>query len=346
MFKIEGMITLKELAKRLNVSISTVSKALNDSPEISENTIKRVKEAAEMYKYVPNRVALSLKNSKTKTIGVIIPNILNHFFAKVLYGMEKEASMLGYSLITCISNESYDKEVNSLNLLANGSVDGFIISIAEETQIRQESDHLKSIIDQKLPMVMFDRISENVECDKVIIDDFEATYKVTKHLLKEGRKNIILINNIEELSVGKLRTHGFLQAIEDEKSYGGKTIVVTIGKEDDLERAIDAIFDTHKAVDGIIAIDNVSGVIALNKALQRSIEIPRDLSIIGFSGENVLQFTSPKLSTVSQHSQEMGETSVRLLVDRLECKEKLPQKTKVIDVSLHLRGTTKEDFQF
>ncbi len=335
------MITLKELAKKLNVSISTVSKALNDSSEISEETIKRVKEVAEIYNYTPNKVALSLKNSKTKTIGVIIPNILNHFFAKVLYGIEKEASKLGYSLITCISNELYDKEVNSLNLLANGSVDGFIMSIAEETQIHQKSDHFKAIIDRKLPIVMFDRTSEKIDCDKVIIDDFQATYKVTKHLLEEGRQNIVLINNIEELNVGKLRTKGFLQAIADNVSYKNEPIVVSTSKADDLETAIDAIFDTHKAVDGIIAIDNVSGVIALNKAQKRGVSIPETLSIIGFSDENVLQFTTPKLSTVSQHSQEIGATSVRLLVDRLESKEKLKQTTKVIDVSLHLRGTTK-----
>lgn len=335
------MITLKELAKKLNVSISTVSKALNDSSEISEETIKRVKEVAEIYNYTPNKVALSLKNSKTKTIGVIIPNILNHFFAKVLYGIEKEASKLGYSLITCISNELYDKEVNSLNLLANGSVDGFIMSIAEETQIQQKSDHFKAIIDRKLPIVMFDRTSEKIDCDKVIIDDFQATYKVTKHLLKEGRQHIVLINNIEELSVGKLRTKGYLQAIEDDTSYKNEPTVISISKTDDLETTIDAIFDTHRTVDGIIAIDNVSGVIALNKAQKRNISIPEALSIIGFSDENVLQFTTPKLSTVSQHSQDIGATSVRLLVDRLESKEKLKQTTKVIDVSLHLRGTTK-----
>jgi LacI family transcriptional regulator len=335
------MITLKELAKKLNVSISTVSKALNGSSEISDDTIKRVKEVAEIYNYTPNKVALSLKNSKTKTIGVIIPSILNHFFAKVLYGIEKEASKLGYSLITCISNELYDKEVKSLNLLANGSVDGFIMSIAEETQIQQKSDHLKSIIDRKLPIVMFDRTSEKIDCDKVIIDDFQATYKVTKHLLEEGRQQIILINNIEELNVGKLRTKGFLKAIEDDTSYKSEPIVVNISKRDDLETAIDAIFDTYKTIDGIIAIDNVSGVIALNKAQKRGISIPQALSIIGFSDENVLQFTTPKLSTVSQHSQEIGATSVRMLVDRLENKEKLKETTKIIDVSLHLRGTTK-----
>ena len=132
------MVTLKQLAKELNVSISTVSKALNNSDEISKNTVIRVKELAAFYNYSPNKVALSLKSNKTNTIGVIIPNILNHFFAKVLFGIEKEASKHGFNIITSMSNESLDKEIKGLQLLANGSVDGFILSIAEETQIRRD----------------------------------------------------------------------------------------------------------------------------------------------------------------------------------------------------------------
>ena len=137
------MVTLKQLAKELNVSISTVSKALNNSEEIGEETVRRVKELAELYNYKPNKVALSLKNNKTKTIGVIIPNILNRILAKVLFGIETEAAKHGYNIITCISNESLEKEKQSLQLLANGSVDGFILSVAEETQVNNEIEHFK-----------------------------------------------------------------------------------------------------------------------------------------------------------------------------------------------------------
>ena len=137
------MITLKDLAATLGVSVSTVSKALKDSPEISKDTIARVKEIAKELNYRPNTLALSLKNRKTKTIGVIIPDILNAFFARILYGIEQESTALGYNIITCLSNESFEKENNSLHLLANGSVDGFIMSIAEETQSNGEVKHLK-----------------------------------------------------------------------------------------------------------------------------------------------------------------------------------------------------------
>jgi len=159
------MITMKELASKLNVSVSTVSKALNDSPEISPNTIKRIKELANLYNYKPNRIALNLKTSRTKTIGVVIPDILNPFFAKVLLGIESEAAKLGYNIITCLSNEVMQKEKDSLSLLSNGSVDGYILSVSEETQTHNTSDHFEYYINEGLPIVMFDRVVENIDCD-------------------------------------------------------------------------------------------------------------------------------------------------------------------------------------
>ncbi|AUC82028.1 LacI family DNA-binding transcriptional regulator [Lacinutrix sp. Bg11-31] len=334
------MITLKELAEKLNVSISTVSKALNGSSEIGEATVSRVKEAAKLYNYKPNRAALNLKNSKTKTIGVIIPDILNHFFAKVLFGIEKESAKLGYNIITCLSNELYDKEANSLELLANGSVDGFIMSISEETQVTNKTDHLKDILDQKIPILMFDRVADAIDCDKVVINDFQAAYNATMHLIKEGRKNMLLINNIDGLSVGKLRAKGCFKAIEDAKHYNSNLTELKIPKISELEKEINLFLKNNKAIDGIISIDNISGVIALNTATKKGYNIPKELSIIGFSDDNVLPFTSPKLSTVTQHSDAIGEASVQLLIKRLESKEPLETVVKTIDFSLNLRETT------
>lgn len=333
------MVTLKQLAQQLNVSVSTVSKALHDSEEISPETIKRVKILAKHLNYKPNKIALSLKNSKTKSIGVIVPNILNHFFAKVLFAIEKEASKKGYDIIICISNEKLEKELKSLEILANGSVDGFIISISEETQIKNKLTHFENILNQKLPIVMFDRIAEDINCDKVVIDDIGAIYKATNHLIKEGRKNIALISNIEELSVGKLRTKGYLNALNDAKHYKNQPIILNISKTDDVETEIEQLLKDNKKIDGIISIDNITGVIALNKALKLGRKVPKDLSIIGFSDENVLHFTEPKLSTISQHSLDIGEKSVNILVDKIE-NNKTNTETKVIKTKLVLRHTT------
>ncbi|MCK7590651.1 LacI family transcriptional regulator [Subsaxibacter sp. CAU 1640] len=335
------MVTLKQLAEQLNVSVSTVSKALHESEEISKETIERVKVLAKQLNYQPNKVALSLKSNKTKTLGVIIPNILNHFFAKVLYGIEEEATKKGYDIIICISHESYAKELQSLEVLGNGSVDGFILSIAEETQIKNQSQHIESVVQQGIPVVMFDRVADNVDCDKVIIDDFGAAYEATEHLLDEGRKQIVLLSNIEELSVGKLRVNGYLKALEEAPKYKSKPIVINIGKDDDIEHPIEEMFKKHPKVDGILSIDNTTGVVALHKALKKGIDVPKDLSIIGFSDENVLPFTEPKLSTISQHAMDIGKASVDLLLERIKSKSANKSKVKTIKTNLVFRNTTK-----
>lgn len=335
------MVTLKHLAEQLNVSVSTVSKALHDSKEISPDTIERVKALAKFLNYKPNKLALSLKNSKTNTIGVIIPNILNHFFAKALFAIEQEATKQGYNIITCVSNELQSKEASSLELLANGSVDGFIMSIAEETQISNNHDHIKDILNQNVPIVLFDRVTDKINTDKVIIDDFDAAYQATNHLLSEGRKHIVLISDIDELSVGKLRTNGYLQALKESKQYPSEALIIAIKKESSIEESIDKLFKSHKSIDGIIAIDNTSGVVALQKALKLNYKVPKELSIIGFSDENVLQFTDPKLSTISQHTMDIGKTSVALLINRLNDKTSSKSVTRIIKTKLQLRGTTK-----
>ncbi|AUP80139.1 LacI family DNA-binding transcriptional regulator [Flavivirga eckloniae] len=327
------MVTLKQLAKELNVSISTVSKALNNSEEIGEETIKRVKELAELYNYTPNKVALSLKQSKTKTIGVIIPNILNHFLAKVLYGIEREATNLGYNIITCISNESLEKEKGSLKLLANGSVDGFILSVAEETQIKNEIDHFKKTISQGLPIVMFDRVAHDVMCDKVIVDDFDATYNATKDLLRENRKNIAFISNINDLSVGKLRERGYSKAIQELNNQ--EPLVLKIKKKDDHQKKIKAFLKSNKTVDAIIAADSSSGIIAINTAVNLGFKVPKDISVIGFASRADSNHSTPRLTTIRQHAKEIGAHAAQMLVDRLQ-KMHLNEdvKTKIVKTSL------------
>ena len=335
------MITLKDLAKELNVSVSTVSKALNNSYEISQETIEKVQALATKYNYKPNRAALSLKNSKTKTIGVIIPNILNPFFARSLHGIEQEASKRGYSIITCISNESVDKEKKSIELLNNGSVDGFIISVAEETQSENCVSHLNAVIDSKIPVVMFDRFMKSVDCDKVIIDDHEAIYDAANHLIQEGRKKIVLLNSLSNLNVGKLRVKGYTDAIIDSKLYKEDPIIFEVPNDNRSEERIEQILKEDVSIDGIIAIDNTLGVVALNIAKKCGYSIPNDISVIGFSGKNIIVFTYPKLTTITQSSEKIGRKAVELILDKIEKPEHLEKKTVIISTKLEHRETTK-----
>ncbi|MBJ6367761.1 LacI family DNA-binding transcriptional regulator [Snuella sedimenti] len=333
------MVTLKQLAKELNVSISTVSKALNNSEEIGEETVKRVKELAELYNYKPNKVALSLKQNKTKTIGVIIPDILNHFLAKVLFGIEREAANHGYNIITCISNESLEKEKESLQLLANGSVDGFILCVAQETQMKNEVQHFKSTIKKGLPIVMFDRVAHDVLCDKVIVDDFESTYNATKSLLEEGRKQIAFISNIDDLSVGKLRERGYAKAILENPEL--KVLALRMGRYDDHQKKIRTFFEENKGIDGVVAADSASGVIAINMAASLGFKVPEDVSVIGFSSKSVSNHSIPRLTTIRQHAKDIGANAAQLLINRLQ--NNLGEddvKTKIVKTSLIRSGST------
>lgn len=335
--------TLKQIAKELNVSVSTVSKALNDSPEISELTKIKIKEYAKLKNYKPNVIGLNLKNRKTKTIGVIIPNILNSFFAKVFSGIEKVADEKGYNVIMCISNESLEKEAHTLEMLSNGTIDGFIVSVSEEAQKNQDYDHFSAIINDGTPIVMFDRIAEGVDCDKVIVDDFDSALDSTQHLIDLGCKNIALFSSVDNLSVGKLRVEGYLKALENNKIPVNENIILRTDSDENLNNQIETIFDTNK-IDGIFALDENDSVAALRIGLKKGYKIPEDLSIIGFAdGILASRRLSPSLTTVSQHGIEIGEVAAKLLIDRLESKEEhVPYETVVIKTKLKERDSTRK----
>lgn len=335
--------TLKQIAKELGVSVSTVSKALNDSPEISEQTKVKIKEYAKLKNYKPNVIGLNLKNRKTKTIGVIIPNILNSFFAKVFSGIEKVADKKGYNVITCISNESLEKEIHTLEMLSNGTIDGFILSVSEEAQKLQDYSHFSAIINDGTPIVMFDRIADEVECDKVVVDDFDSALNSTQHLINLGCKNIALISSVDNLSVGKLRADGYLKALKDNNIPVNEKIILRTDSEEDMKAKIDAIFD-HK-IDAIFALDENDSVAALRVSLKKGYKVPEDISIIGFAdGILASRRLSPSLTTISQHGIEIGEVAAKLLIRRLEEKEDETSdyETIVIKTKLKERESTRK----
>ena len=333
--------TLKQIAKELNVSVSTVSKALNDSPEISDQTKIKIKEYAKLKNYKPNIIGLNLKNRKTKTIGVIIPNILNSFFAKVFSGIEKVADEKGYNVIMCISNESSEKEAHTLEMLSNGTTDGFIVSVSEEAQKNEDYQHFSAIINDGTPIVMFDRIAEGVDCDKVIVDDFDSALNATKHLIDLGCKKIALFSSVDNLSVGKLRAEGYLKALADNNIAVDESIIIRTDAEDDLKSKVDAVF--AQGIDGIFALEENDSVAALRFAVKKGFRVPEDISIIGFAdGILASRRLSPSLTTVSQHGIEIGEVAATLLIDRLESNEEhLPYETKVIKTKLKERESTR-----
>ena len=329
------MITLKKLAEQLNVSVSTVSKALNDSHEIGEETKIRVRELADHYNYQPNKIAQSLQKNATMTIGVIIPNILNRFFAKALVGIEKEANKLGYNIITCISNENIAKEKESIKLLSNGSVDGFLLAISEETQVSKNFDHISKLQNMDIPVVLFDRVTELLDCDKVVIDDFKAMKQATDSLIDKGRKQIAFISSIDELNVGKTRRKSYENAIKKKFQKVNEDLVLTISNDDNNQERIKTFFKQNPKIDGVISADNTSGTIALNVVKNLGYKIPKEISIIGFADNAISNLSVPRLSYINQNAKQIGAKAINLLVDRLQNKDDPKEfKTEVIPFNI------------
>lgn len=335
------MTTLKELAALLNISVSTVSKALNDSHEISENTRVRVKELATKLNYKPNRIAQQLKTNKSKTIGVILPTVTNPFFAEVLHGIETAATNSDYDIIVCLSNETLHKEKRSLELLSNGSVDGFIMAVARESQVKEQTDHITATIENKLPVLMFDRVVDVIDCNKVIVDDFQSVYDATEHLIvKEQRKHILLVSNIEELSVGQLRIQGYTKALE---AHNLKPEILKLDHalDVDVEKKISDFLRDNKSIDAILSIDHVTGIVAINMAKKLGKDIPKDLSIVGFGYEHTQLLSSPRISIIHQKAHKIGEISTQLLIDNIK-NEALKPRTVVVPSELKLSETVKK----
>ena len=313
------MITLKNLAKELKVSISTVSKALRDSPEISTETIEKVKDLAKKYNYRPNKIALSLKSNRTLTIGVIIPDILNRFYSKVLNGIHDSADQFGYDVITINTKESILKEIDSLQILSSGTVDGVIIAMSEETLNKNDYSHIKEFTMKETPIVMFDRVTDKINCDKVIIDDFDAIYNEVKSLKDLGRKKIGFITTINDLNVGKYRANGYRKASFDLFGKFNKNLILRISKNHDKHLEIEKFIKKNKP-DALISADIICGVISINIARNLNIDIPKELSVVGFGDKTISEYSTPKLTTIFQHGTEIGNRSVELLVDRMNSK--------------------------
>ncbi len=333
--------TLKQIAKELGVSISTVSKSLSDSPEISEPTKNRIQEYAKLHNYKPNSIAKNLKSRKSNTIGLIIPNILNPFFAKVFTGIEKVAQQKGYNIITVISNESTEKEKYLLDTLNNGSIDGIIVSIAEESQANKTYNHFENLIKSGTPIVMFDRVFEEVLCDKVIVDDYESAISATDFLINSKAKNIGFLSTIDNLSVGKLRFEGYKKALNKKNILVDEHIIIKDNSIDIFDKKLQKLVKEKKC-DAFFAADEHSATMALKIALKENIKFPQELSIIGFADGVWSRRLTPSLSTVSQHAPEIGEKAAQLLIKRIEKKpeEILPFITEVIKTEIRYRGTT------
>ena len=275
-------ITLKQLSSILGVSISTISKALNDSHEISDATKKRIVELAKLHNYQPNKIAVGLKSGKTNTIAVVIPSVQNSFFARALYGIESLISDTNFNIIVCLTKESHAKEVETFNMLSNGVVDGFIVAVSEETQSLQNYDHFTNVLDNGKSIVMFDRVIESVNCGKVTTNDFTALSEATQKLIGSKRKHIVLLSTIHKLNVGQQRSEGYVKAM----ATAGLSPVI-LESDERLAGSVMVDYLKNNPVDAIIALDTDASLAALKAVKISGKQIPADVAVIGYASERM-----------------------------------------------------------
>jgi len=339
----KAKITLKKIAKEFDVSISTVSKALKDSHEISEEVREKIKAFAKYYHYKPNSLALNLRNQKTKTIGVIIPQIVHHFFSKVISGIEHIANEKGYNVMICLSNESYEKEVLNMEMLANGVVDGIIISVAKQTEEKADYTHFKELINNGIPLVLFDRKIDEIKCNKVLVDDFGGGYQAAQHLIDIGCKKIAILTTPKHVTVGNIRMEGYIEALTDNNMSVDESLIVKLNENQNIAEQIEEIFRLKNPPDGIFAVNEIYAATAVKIAKNRGLNVPNDVAIMGFTDGLISEFSSPQLTTVAQHGYTMGEKSMEILLEELNLQDADYQfKTSIISTDIVIRESTKK----
>ncbi len=335
-------VTIKDIAKELGLSTSTVSRALRDSYEISPETKKMVLEYAEKINYRPNPIALSLKEKRTRSIGIVVAEIANSFFSQVINGIESIANDKGYNVIITQSHESFERELSNVQYLASRSIDGLLISPSSETE---DMSHLKHLHDRGFPIVFFDRIVDEIDTHKVIVDSKKGGYDATNHLIEGGYKQIATLANVEYLSITRDRVSGYQAALEDHKIKFDPSLVKYCLHGglvyEEVEIALDALFKQKKKPDAIFAAADKLTTNCLRYFKAKKIRVPEDIAIIGFSNIDLTELLSPSLSVVRQPAFEMGQVATELLLNLIESKRPVKDfETKMLQPELFIREST------
>ncbi|MBS1495290.1 MAG: LacI family DNA-binding transcriptional regulator [Bacteroidetes bacterium] len=337
-------VTIKDIAKALGVSTSTVSRALRDSYEISPETKQLVLECAEKLNYSPNPIALSLKERRTRSIGVVVCEIANNFFSQVINGIESIAYDRGYNIIITQSNESYERELMDLQYLSSRSVDGIIISLSTETN---DTSHLKALKEKGLPIVLFDRVTSGLDTHSVVVDNFKGAYEATEHLIKQGYTKIAALSNSEFLSITAERLAGYKEALQ---AYGIKYNSAYVKHcfygglvFQEIEDAVNKLFTLKQKPDAIITMSDKLTTGCFKTIMRRGLNIPGDVALIGFSNSDIAELLNPSLSVIRQPAKEMGKAATELILQMIESKRPITQfEKRVLSPQLNIGKSSAE----
>ncbi|MFD2726591.1 LacI family DNA-binding transcriptional regulator [Hyunsoonleella rubra] len=339
------IVTLRDIAEQLNISVTTVSKALKDYPDVSKKTKLQVKALAETLNYKPNAFAVNLRTKESKTIGLIIPVIVHHFFSNVIKGIVSQAEKKGYLVIILQSDESYELEKKQIELLLSQRVDGIIISLANGTA---KYDHLNTVMAQEKPLVMFDKIAKILQCSKVIIDDRKAAYTATQHLIDIGCKRIAHFRGalLPQNSIDRFL--GYKKALLDNGLPYDPSLVYICECGDmsfeEGKKNAKQLLEDHNDVDGIFINTDLVAIGAMTTFQEMGVKIPEDINIVGFSNWFMSSVISPSLTTINQPGFEMGKVAFKQLFKEIKARKKdkpFEPKTVVLETDLIIRASTK-----
>lgn len=337
-----GQATIKDIARELNVSSSTVSRALKDYPGISDETKRKVKELAKKLNYRPNAVALSLRKSKSFTIGVIIPEVVHFFFSTVISGIEEVAYANGYNVILCQTNERYQREISSIETMMSNQIDGLLVSYSKETI---DFDHFKRLLDLNFPIVFFDRLPKLDNAINVTVNDYQGAHQAVTHLIHQGYKHIAHLSGPATLAISLQRKKGFMDAVKEAGLEIDPSWIVECaeGTEKESYRVAKKLFsDKNNRPDAIFAHHDIVAAGAMMAIKDMGLRIPEDVGIVGYSNWQFSSMIDPPLSTVSQPGFDIGETAGKILLDMINKTNEDTQSSRnvVLDTELLIRKSS------
>ena len=336
-------VTIKDIARELGISPSTVSRALKDHPDISSKTKVAVNALAEKLNYQPNIVALNLRQKKTFTIGVVIPELVHFFFSTVISGIEDVAYQAGYSVILSQSNESYEREKTDIKALFNSRVDGMLISVSRETK---NFEHIESVIAKGIPVVFYDRTYNSPMSSNVIVDDYIGAKEAVNHLIEQGYRKIAFLEGSPGLIISADRKRGYMDALKDNglEQKEAFTQECVTGSMEEGKRATKKLLSMPEPPDAIFAASDPLATGAMQSIKEKGLRIPQDVGVVGFSNWSYGSLIEPSLTTVDQPGFEMGQEAARLLIRQIELSDKdqgdpVPE-TKILKTRLIVRDSS------
>ena len=334
----EKQITIKDIAIALNISTSTVSRALRDAPDVKAETKAAVKALSEKLDYQPNRLALSLLNRQTNTIGVIIPN-LDYVLSTMVKGIDEVALGAGYTVMVCQSDESYGREMVNTKRLLDSLVDGFIVSVSSETKV---FEHIKKIQDKKIPLVLFDRIVNNIEAPKIRLDNIDGGRQATEHLIEQGYKKIAILAGPENLNISNKRMEGYLQTLKAHglRSDKGHIIHCDFNQQYAYEATKELLASKNRP-DAIFTISDRMAIGAMLAIKERGLSMPHDIGLVGFNNEPIVSLVTPAISSVEMYAFEIGKATAKAFIEMMNGGNDMLDQEIIIKPKLFVRTSSK-----